>query len=61
MAPAQYDGGKNWKQNMSGGGARGRPTECLAPVDLWKVDLKDKLYSGFKKCDTNADWKHLSI
>ena len=25
--------------------------ECLAPVDLWEVDLKDELYLGFKKCD----------
>ena len=22
--------------------------ECLAPVDLWEVDLNNELYSGFK-------------
>ena len=31
--------------------------ECLSPVDLWEVDLKDELYLGFKKCDTNKDRK----
>ena len=23
-------------------------SECMAPVDLWEVDLKDELYLGFK-------------
>ena len=29
--------------------------ECLAPVDLWEVDLKDELYLGFKMDHTQTD------
>ena len=55
MAPAQLHGGKNWKQNMSGGGARGKMTPQKQPTELVDRSSSKRLIHTYRHTDIQTE------